>query len=287
MRVTKALSNNAVLAVDAEGREVVALGRGIGHARRSGDIVEESQIERVFTAGRGVEREQLSTFLSDVPLECVRGAAMVADLARERFQVPVTQALILALADHISFAVRRRSEGIQVVIPLAWEVSQLYPHEVDVGRLSLTMLRDRFRLDLADDEAFALAMHFVNGQLATPGTTVAAQMTETIARVFDVVRSATGVPIDSKAMSTARFVTHLRYLFARIATTQRVQDPSPVLSQAIGNAHPEAMACAEKVAHLIGMDTGGALGRNEVAYLALHIARLVWAARESEGTSDA
>ncbi len=280
MRHKRTLSNNAVIAIDDAGNEIVALGRGIGHGRRPGDELDAARVEQIFVAGGDAARNQLASFLADVPLDVVRVAARIAHLAHERLGLAVTQGLILPLADHLAFAVRRKAEGLRLELPLAWEVAQLYPAELAVGRDAVALASRELHCELDAEEATAFAMHFVNSQFAAPGMTAAMKMTETIARIFEVVGRATGITIDPNAMSTARFVTHLRYLFVRVAQGTQIADPHPTLADAIANAHPEAMACAEKIAYLIGMDTDTTLGRDEVAYLALHVARLVWAARE-------
>lgn len=82
MCVKRVISNNAVLALDADGQEMVALGRGLGHGRRPGEVLETDWIEQVFVAGDADER--LTRFLADVPLQYVRVAGRIADLAHER-----------------------------------------------------------------------------------------------------------------------------------------------------------------------------------------------------------
>ena len=101
VRVKRVISNNAVLAVDDDGHEVVALGRGLGHGRRPGESLAPQGIEQVFVAGGDALGDRLTQFLADVPLECVRAAARIADLAHERLHIRVTQALILPVADHL------------------------------------------------------------------------------------------------------------------------------------------------------------------------------------------
>ncbi len=280
MQVRRVLSNNAVVAVGADGQQVVALGRGIGHGRRPGDELDGGRIEQIFVATGDAARDQLSQFVADLPLECVRAASKVAELAHERLGIPVTQALILPLADHLAFAVRRRADGITLQLPLVWEISQLYPDELAVGRESIVVAGGMLGVELDADEAAALAMHFVNSQFAAPGVSAAMRMTESISRILDLLESSTTLRIDRTSMSTARFVTHLRYLYVRIAGTSQHADPNATLSEAIANAHPEAMSYAEKIAHLIGMDTNTTLNRDEIAYLALHVARLLWVTRD-------
>ncbi|MCA0294842.1 MAG: PRD domain-containing protein [Actinobacteria bacterium] len=274
MRVKRVISNNAVLALD-DGHEVVALGRGLGTARRPGEVLEPDRIEQVFVAGGDALGERLTQFLADVPLECVRAAARIADLAGERLGIRVTQSLILPVADHLQFALYRHREGSVVEYPLRWEVAQLYPDELAVGRAAVELAGPMLGIPLDPNEAVALALHVVNAQFAGPGLSKAVEMTETITQAVGVVEQTFGLPIDEGSINVARFVTHLRYLFSRVAGGKQIADPQPTLAEMIGNAHPDAMACAAKVQYLIEMRLATKLTPDETAYLALHIARLV------------
>ncbi|WP_449373770.1 PRD domain-containing protein [Arthrobacter psychrolactophilus] len=99
-------------------------------------------------------------------------------------------------------------------------------------------------------------------------------MTETIARVFSLLSVRWGKSIDENALSAARFVTHLRYLFARSAeATSSAVIRVDVLSS-VRQAYPEAADAALEVAKLIGTALRRELGDDEVSYLALHTSRL-------------
>ncbi len=88
-----------------------------------------------------------------------------------------------------------------------------------------------------------------------------------------------GVTIDTHSMNAARFVTQLRYLYARAVSGKQI-DPHPTFADAIANAHPEATACAMKLRFQFEMNLGEKLSTDEVAYLALHVARLLWDLRD-------
>ncbi len=273
MQVKRVISNNAVLATrDAE--EVVVLGRGVGFGVRAADAVDAGRIEQVFLA-EGSSPEKLSLMLADIPSACLRAADRIAELARERLGVRATQSLILPLADHLAFAVRRAEAGETLEYPLLWEVSHLYPREYDVGRHAVALATQDLGVQLDQDEAVAIAMHLVNSQFTGPGHSTAVVMTETIARIVTVIEQTFSITIDRHSMACTRFVTHLRYVFARVASDKQIVEPHPTLFDAISTAHPEAMRCSVKVQYLIEVALNTSLTLDETAYLGLHIARLL------------
>lgn len=273
MRVKRVISNNAVLVVDEDLQEMVALGRGLGHGRRPGDTLEDEQIEQVFFAADADER--LTQFLVDMPLEYARMAGRIAELAHQRLGLRVTQALLLPIADHLQFAIQRVRKGLEVQFPLAWEVSQLYPAEVEIGEEAVAMVNSAFGVELAKHEAVAFAMHLVNAQFVSPGMGPAMEMTQTITQAFEVIERTFDVTIDHRSMSAARFVTHLRYLYARVVSGKQITDPHLSFIDAITNAHPEAAACAAKLRYVFEMNLRTSITDDEAAYVTLHVARLV------------
>lgn len=72
-------------------------------------------------------------------------------------------------------------------------------------------------------------------------------------------------------MAMARFVTHLRYLYARVADQKQHRDDGPVLINA--TYAPEVEATATLVRAVLEQDTGP-LTQAELSYLHLHLARL-------------
>lgn len=273
MRVKRIVSNNAVLALRGDD-EVVVLGRGVGFGRRPGDDLAEDRVERIFLAEDTTD-DRLSLMLADIPLAFLRVAGQIADLAHEELGIRAGQSLILPLADHLAFAQQRAENGSTWAFPLAWEVSQLYPAEYRLGQRALALAQAELGTHFDPDEAVAIAMHLVNVQFAMEGHTEAMVMTETIARILTLVEQTFAITIDRHSMNCARFVTHLRYLFARVASGEQITDPHPTLFEAISNAHPDAMACASKIQYLIEVALSTTLTLDEIAYLALHVARLL------------
>lgn len=48
MKIYKVINNNVLSAFDEKNQEVVLMGRGIGFKAKTGDIVDESRVEKVF-----------------------------------------------------------------------------------------------------------------------------------------------------------------------------------------------------------------------------------------------
>ncbi|ALV47644.1 beta-glucoside operon transcriptional antiterminator [Arthrobacter alpinus] len=182
--------------------------------------------------------------------------------------------MLVPILDHLGFAVQRASDGIKVDFPLRWEVAQLYPAEGNLGRRVVALIMQRLGVQLQDEEWVAFALHFVNQQWSKSDFSKTVSMTETIARVFSLLSVRWGKNIDENALSASRFVTHLRYLFARAAEATSSTSIKVDVLASVRQAYPEAAEAALEVAKLIGAALKRELGDDEVSYLALHTSRL-------------
>ena len=213
MRVLKVFNNNVVLAVDEQDRELVLFGRGLGFKVAPGSMVDPRRVERRFVPGASASADRIAAMVDDIPADDIALAERLVELARTRLGQRISDHVLLPLADHLSFALRRAAQGVaELEYPLRWEVQYLYPAEVAVARDMLDLVAADRGVRLPEVETVPLALHLVNAQFDAD-MTATAQMTADLHRILDIIREEYGVRIDETSMEVARFVTHLRYLF--------------------------------------------------------------------------
>lgn len=272
--VKRVYNNNVLLAVENDGTEIVLLGKGIGFQRRPGDEFDASAVQQRFVPDGSYRANQMANLLSDAPLEQVTLAREITELGRAILGLEPRQSLMLPVLDHLTFAVRRAQEGKTIDFPLRWEVAQLYPAETALGRHVLSLVDSRLGLHLQEDEWVAFALHFVNQQWAHGDFSKTVAMTETIGRVFGRLAELWGSPLDETGTSAVRFVTHLRYVFARAANGEQLLSSHADVLASVRQLYPEAADAAIDVATLIGEATKRTVSPDEIAYIALHTGRL-------------
>mgnify|MGYP002349254140 FL=1 len=76
----------------------------------------------------------------------------------------------------------------------------------------------------------------------------------------------------------------MRYVFARLDGARQINATPQGLVDSIEAAYPEAFTCAERICFLLSMVFNGEVGRDESAFVTLHVARLVEDARSNPGT---
>ena len=269
----RGFNTNLVLARDEHGREVILTGRGLGFQAKPGQQVDASKVARTFVPIDGRDPDYLAELLSNIPPEHIQlvGQAL-AEVGLDSFSR--NPALIIALADHVGFALRRIALGMNITYPMLAEVKHLYAEEYARSEALLRSINAHSDVQLPELEAVGLALHLVNAGFATGDLSYTYKMTGVIQQMVRVIEEAFGVTLDSGSVSVGRFITHLRYLFVRIHQHQQLDAEPSLVGGAIRDSFPEASECAVRLSGLLELRLGSALTADEVSYLALHVARV-------------
>lgn len=273
-RILRIFNNNVLLARDCLGREVVLTGRGLGFQATPGQRVDESKVARTFVPEDGRNADNVAAMLASIAPEYLQITdELLAPVWVERGQEP-SSATVLAVADHISFAVKRVRQGIEVDYPLRTEIAHLYPRELAWGERIVATLNQRLDLQLPPEEAVPLALHLVNAAFNTGNLSQTYQMTGVFSQIFDIIEQTYAQKLDRDSVNVARFITHLRYFFARVHAETQLDQELGSFTSAIRLSYPDAYRCAIGVRAILELRLGQSVTEDETAYLAMHIARL-------------
>lgn len=274
MEILRVFNNNVVLARVQDGSEVVLTGRGLGFQAKPGGTVDESKVARTFVPVDGRDPDHMGEQVAAVSperLHQVEEALREAGMAELAARSPW---LLIALADHLDFAIVRQRDAIPMQYPLEEEVSQLYPREFEQASTVLAAFGRSAEVELPDAERVAIALHLVNAGFSAGDLSQTYTMTGLIQQVLDVVEQASGRPMERSSLGVARFITHLRYLFTRIGSGRQLEGESSSIGEAIRVTYTEAHRCARRVGALLELRLDTTISDDETAYLALHIARV-------------
>jgi len=182
--------------------------------------------------------------------------------------------LLIALADHVSFALKRQRAGMVLEYPLQAEVQHLYAEEFQQANALLAAVNELADAELPAAEAVGLALHLVNAGFATGDLSYTYTMTGLIQQMVAVIEQSFAVRLGEGSVSVGRFITHLRYLFVRIHQHKQLAQEHTDIGAAIRAAYPEAAECAVRLASLLELRLGATLTDDEISYLTLHVARV-------------
>ena len=273
MELVRVFNNNVVLAKDDAGRDVILTGRGLGFQARPGQTVDPAQIVRTFVPADGHDPDHLAHLIAGIPPEHIALVGLaLADVGLDR--LTQNPALVIALADHVSFALRRIAVGMEMEYPLLAEVKNLYAEEYTSAAALLIAINARSETQLPSAEAVGLALHLVNAGFATGDLSYTYTMTGAIQQMVAVIEQTFSLDLGAGSVSVGRFITHLRYLFVRINQHRQLDEKHSPIGVVIRATYPHEVECALRLASLVELRLGSPLTEDEISYLALHVARV-------------
>ncbi|MDO4911843.1 MAG: PRD domain-containing protein [Corynebacterium sp.] len=282
-KIQKVFNNNVLMAEDAQGQVAVLLGRGLGFGAKAGDQVDETRIHQVLRP-EAESPEQFTRLVAELSPELI---ALTVELTKSDGEPTAwADSAVVALADHIRFAIDRAIAGIELPNPLAWEIEQIYPDEYAFGQRCVAKVKEATGVELPRSEVTSIALHAVNAQISqgqSRNFAFVTKVTDLIAQSVETVRETLGISGNSLAL--ARFTTHLRYLVQRVVRkdTHTLQsDPTTAsIHDMMSKEHPSEMAIASKILINVEFALEADCGEAELTYLTLHILRLKQEAEKS------
>lgn len=274
MDILRVFNNNVVLARDGD-QEVILTGRGLGFKAKPGQEVDDAKVVRKFVPSDGRDPDHVAELIADIPPETIRLVTDAMTRVGLGKQAEETPTLVMALADHVVGALRRAKRGTSVEYPLDAEVRTLYAEEYVQGEALVSALNSRLNDALPRSEAVAFALHLVNAGFSNGDLSYTYTMTGVIQQMLAIIEHTYHVSLGQHNVSVGRFITHLRYLFVRIYQGRQLDsEPEPIVD-AIRQSYPDEVLCARKIAEVVELRLGSSLTPAEIAYLALHVARVV------------
>ena len=271
MQIEKILNNNVVQALD-NNVEYIVMGKGLGFQKRVGDLVDKEKIEKTFVLENTEAVEEWSRVYVDLPDGEMQVFLNILTFAEAVLQTKFDPSFFIALADHLHYAIERSREGISLQNPLAWEVRKFYPREYEIGKQALRLIAKDLEVQLEDDEAASVALHFVNAQKDAGLHEKDRQMTQIVVGISDIVRLHFGYDLEEDSFSYNRFMTHLQYLAQRIGVSGGKNDA--FLYEQVKINYPESFICTQKIAAYIKTSYVFELSLDEQVFLTIHIQRL-------------
>lgn len=113
MRIKKVINNNILCTIDEKGNEMIVTGRGLGFKRKVGEFVDPSLVEKTYRMAGKNDQRKLRELMAQIPLEHLRLTEELVEYLQSQIAQPLNEGLLITLADHISFAIQRKQQGIE------------------------------------------------------------------------------------------------------------------------------------------------------------------------------
>ncbi|RFB12559.1 PRD domain-containing protein [Bacillus sp. HNG] len=275
MKIEKVLNNNVVMCRNEMGQEIVAMGKGLAFQRKSGDTINPSTIEKTFVLQKHGISEKLANLLEDISELYLSISSKILDYARTQLPNKLDDYLYVALTDHISFAISRHKQGIQLKNALLWEIRKYYKQEFQIALKALDIIEDETGIRLDEDEAASIALHLVNGQLSGENMGAAIQIAEMVNDILNIVKHHYKMELDETSVNYERFLTHLRFFGMRYMRKEKLSNSvDDFFHEQIKLKYTDAYTCTKKIATYLKTKFGWVISKDEEIYLTVHIHRV-------------
>lgn len=274
MQIKKVLNSSVVLVQDDSGEESILLGKGIGYGRKAGESIARQPSDRVFIPLAAPDAQPMMELFSTIPAVYLELTQDIVADAERTLGVHLSPHIYLMLTDHLHFAVERQQKGIVVTNRIFWEIKHFYRKEYEIGQRGLALIRDTLHIDLPDEEAGNIAFHIVNARQDQQAGYDAMRAAQLIGGITNIVTYSMNCRYDSESIHYTRFINHLQFFTERFFAGRLMSSKDDFLYEQMTHGYPKAMACAERIRTFVLKKYNNYLPNEEVAYLALHIARL-------------
>lgn len=205
-----------------------------------------------------------------VSAEFIEIAEAILDEAEKEFE-KTDRSVLIPMADHIEYAVKRIKDGEVLANPLNDDIRRMYPQEYKAAEKIAPILEERMGIHMPDDEIGYVAVH-VHAAVTEQNVSQAVRTAEAVRQCISMVEEGIGQPIEPETLSYERLMNHVQSMAKRAVIGEELKSG---INDYMKVKFPETFQMAEKICGRIGQCLNCEIKEVETGYLAIHIERVV------------
>lgn len=250
-------------------------GKELHLRKKVGEHIEDELIDKVYTLSDEVS-SKFQELAAEIPVEHMKISDDIIKYVKLKLGKKLNDSIYLSLCDHISTAILRHEEGVDVKNVLLWDIKKFYKDEFEIGKHGLEMIKEKLNVQLNEDEAGFIALHIVNAEMDEKLETIY-EVTKVMQEILNIVKYFFHIDFDEDSVYFYRFITHLKFFAHRLITKSSYQDEqSDDLLDLIKIKYKNAYAYCLKIKQFLKTNYAYDLSQEETLYLTIHIARVVY-----------
>lgn len=268
-KVIKVLNNNCILASEGN-QEVILMFKGLGFQKKTGMLFEAPRNTKKYLMQSTNRSRNSSEIVNNIDPLLLEIASEIIKLAKDKFGT-ISNDILLPLADHIDFAIKRMDQGIIPHNPFKNDIKLLFPDEYSVALKGKNIIEKMMNKVINDDEVCFITLH-IHSAISTNHVTEAMEATRIIHESIVQIETDLKIKIDLQSISYTRFMNHIKFLLLRLNTNDRQQvDISEFTKEKFPFAFHQAKLISQKLSQVLNKP----LPDIEIGYLALHLERIL------------
>lgn len=267
MKLIRNINNNVSICIDDLGREVIVFGKGIGFMKPP-NKVDTKKIEKIFYNIDDMNSE----VLKDINPKIINCAVQIINMAEKDLNFQFMPTAVIALADHIKFAVERKKNKIQLNIEFKQQVLFKNPEILPELPKILEIIQTETGVELEKNEAKIIACHLIDNKVDS-GEDQFNLSYDFKKECLDIINTIFRKTLDEDSYNYTRFVIHLEYLVSRIINRKQIENYNNQIYFSMKNNYTQSSECVDKLDQVFKERLDVSLSNEEKLYLLIHINR--------------
>jgi transcriptional antiterminator len=270
--INKVLNNNVLIANHSRYGEVVLIGKGIGFNRKSSEVFDAENAEKLFVLKNEKEQKNYIKLLPYLEESLQQVIISAMELIKKKAATELNEHLHVALTDHLMFTITRLTQGMEIRNPFLIETKALYPMEYGIAKEVLELFKEKHLVDLPEGEAGFIALH-IHSALTNRELSEVNQYSQLISKLIHMIEEQFKISIDKDSIDYMRLVRHLRFAIERVKSGEHVEEPEKIASLLI-QEYPLCYNLSWKLIKVMQQTLKKPVFDAEAVYLTMHLQRL-------------
>lgn len=268
--IIKVLNNNTLL-VSKNEEELIVMSKGIGFGQKTGNKVDIPRNAKQYRMQKSYQTGKKTSYsIDNIDPVYIEIANEIIELTKEKFG-KVEHDILLPLADHIYFAIKRIQENDFPANPFYTDIQLIFPDEYEVALKGKNVIYQYTGVKINADEIGFITLH-VHSAISVNKVSQSMEVMRVIREFFKVLQKDLRIHIDSNSLSYIRLMNHIKFLLLRLNNEEELQmDITSFTKEKFPFAYSQAKILCNDLAKVLHKD----LPDSELGYLALHLERIL------------
>lgn len=270
-RVEKVLNHNVILGIcEKDKQEYLIMGKGIGFGKKIAQRIEIGDEVQVYSLVDVKNAKDTTSSVKEIEPIYLEAANMLLDEAQKRIG-EVDRSVLIPLADHIDFAVRRIREQGEISNPLICDIQVLFHMEYKVAEQIVPFLAENSDVSMSESELGYIALH-IHSAIAEQNVASSMQVARCVRECINLIEKEIHQIIPITTLSYNRLMNHVRYMVLRAEQGEEIKLN---MNDYMELRFKKSYAIATYVCEEMGKILHTKLHEHELGYLSMHIQRCI------------
>ena len=250
-------------------QEYIFLGKGVGFGKKVNQNVNTIENAKAYRFTEEQSRQDSIHTIKSISPVFIEIAGNIIEEAERKFGA-VDNNILLALADHIAFAIKRMQEGVELKNPFAKEIKVLFEEEYSVAKMGKEFIKEKIGIEINDDEVGYITLH-VHTALTREHVVQSMDIARMIQEGIQKIETELGTMLDDETISYTRLLTHMKFMILRVINGEKLH--LDMTSYVLDN-FPASFELAKRICKEFENMIKKPFPDIEISYFAIHIERV-------------